>query len=168
MENYFEDYKYCTDFLKHGHAYIGVLQALIEVEEPIHIDDIYDNLKRVTGSKATKKFKNTVNNELRFVSSVDHFGDFYYMKGFDFDNMKVRKREKPNIDRISKQEIEKAVIYTLKMEFSSSRESLIKSASKHLGFKKVRDKINKRFNQIIDENLNKGVLKDNNGLIELT
>ena len=82
--------------------------------------------------------------------------------------MKVRKREKPNIDRISKQEIEKAVIYTLKIEFSSNRESLIKSASKHLGFKKVRDKINKRFNQIIDENLNKGVLKDNNGLIELT
>ena len=91
----------------------------------------------------------------------------YYTNGFDFDKMKVRKREKPNINRISKQEIEKAIIYTLKMEFSSTRESLIKSASKHLGFKKVRDKINNRFNQIIDENLNKGVLRDNNGLIEL-
>ncbi len=168
LENYFEDYKYCTDFLKYGRTYVDVLQALIEVEEPIHIDDIYDNLKRVTGSKATKKFKNTVNNELRFVSSVDHFGNFYYTADFNFDSMKVRKREKPNIDRISKQEIEKAVIYTLKMEFSSNRESLIKSASKHLGFKKIRDKINKIFNQIIDENLNKGVLKDNNGLIELT
>ena len=168
LENYFEDYKYCTDFLKYGHTYTGVLRALIEVEEPIHIDDIYDNLKRVTGSKATKKFKNTVNNELWFISSVNHIGDFYYTTGFNFNSMKVRKREKPNIDRISKQEIEKAVIYTLKMEFSSNRESLIKSASKHLGFKKVRDKINKRFNQIIDENLNKGVFKDNNGLIELT
>ncbi|WP_295618074.1 AAA domain-containing protein [uncultured Methanobrevibacter sp.] len=167
LENYFEDYRYCTDFLKYGHTYIGVLQALIEVEEPIHIDDIYGNVKKVTGSKATKKFKNIVNNELRFVSSVTHLGDFYYTNGFDFDKMKVRKREKPNINRISKQEIEKAIIYTLKMEFSSTRESLIKSASKHLGFKKVRDKINNRFNQIIDENLNKGVLRDNNGLIEL-
>ena len=80
--------------------------------------------------------------------------------------MKVRKRKKPKISRISNIELEKAIIYTLKTEDELTRQKLIKSASQHLGFKSLTPKVKGKFNQIIDKLI--GIqIKENKGLIEL-
>ena len=167
LENYFEDYTYCDNSYGYGSSLTEIIKHLIKVEEPININDIYDYIKERTNEKATKKFKSHINDKLYFMDHIENYGDYYYTENFNINDLKVRKRIKPNIDRICDYEIEKAIIYTLKMGYSSSRDDLIKSASKHLGFKSVRDKIRNKFNQIINNNLNKGVLRENNGFIEL-
>ncbi|WP_067040535.1 DUF4011 domain-containing protein [Methanobrevibacter sp. YE315] len=167
FDDYFEDYKYCTDFNKYGRSYEAVLKALVECECPIHIDDIYDTVKKIGNQRADKRFKRNIKFCLARVDTIYSYNDFYYDTSFNVKTMKVRKRIKPNINRISEEELAKAIINTLKTEFSSSRSNLIKSASTHLGFKSAGSKIKERFNYIIDYMLAENIIKEKNGIIEL-
>lgn len=167
LNDYFENYKYFTDFEKYD-DFESILKALVEFESPIHRDDIYDFVKNNSSIRITQKRKNEINYILNiiYMDSIKNINDFYFDVNFDYKNMKVRKRKNPNIDRISNMEIEKAIIFTLEIELSSDRISLIKSASSRLGFKRSTQRVKQRFNLVIDNLMNKSI-KENNGVIEL-
>ena len=93
--------------------------------------------------------------------------DFYYIKNIDYSAMKVRKRIKPNMDRICPEEIENSIIYTLKIQFSSHEDDLIKTASKHLGFKTTTAKVKERYTQIINSMISKHKIIKDNKIIKL-
>ena len=165
LDKYFENYHNYN----HNYHYSEdlTLRNLIETEQPAHFDDIIDTLKVIYDRKATKKFKNEIKSKLMYLEDIHVKNNFYYSHGFDFDSMKVRKRESPNINRICDEELEKTIIYTLKLQYSSSKEDLIKSASRYLGFKSLRQNIKEKFNIIIQEMISKGTLNENNGVIGL-
>ena len=166
LDKYFEDYQHCFG-LKNTYTDEKLLKDLINFEGPIHIDDIYDSVKKIRHTRATITFKESIRACLHNLDSVYCLEDFYYPSNFNFENMKVRRRISPNINRISNEEVEKAIINTLKLEFSSNRSSLIKSASRHLGFKSAGSKIKERFDYIIDYKLMNNYIIEKDGIIEL-
>ena len=168
LDKYFEEYTHyiCYDTSNPR----SVLRQLIIEEAPIHIDDIYDFMKNTYGKRATQKFKKEVNDILYKVVEYDNINKqnmFFFPRHFNWEEMKVRVRESPKIDHIHPTEIEKSIIFTLKLQYSSSRNDLIKTASKHLGFKSTRANVKAKFETGINNLINKNIIKDNNGLIEL-
>lgn len=165
LSKYFEDYKYVR-----GKSFTPKERVLklINTEGPIHIDDIYDSMKKYMGRKATKKFKAEINDYLmtiQFEGYVEMDGDFYIPVNYNWNQMKVRKRNSPKIERIYYKEIEKAIIYTLKLHNSLPNKELIKVVSKHLGFKSVRNNIKDRFRQImINMELNRDIVNKNDNI----
>ena len=165
LDKYFENYKnYQHNF---SFSKDSTIRTLIEIEQPIYFDDIVDTLKVIYNRKATKKFKDEIQTELNRMLGIHRKKDYYYIKGFDWDSMKVRKRESPNIKRICEEELEKSIIYTLKLQYSSSKEDLIKSASMHLGFKSLRSNVKEKFGIIINKMISNGILLEENGTISL-
>lgn len=168
LDKYFEDYTHYVCYDSSNPR--SVLRQLIIAEAPIHIDDIYDFMKSLYGRKATKKFKNEINSVLYNVVDYDDIiksNLFFFPRNFNWDDMKVRVRESPKLERIHPTEIEKSIIFTLKLQYSSSREDLIKTASKHLGFKSTRANVKAEFETNINNLIGKKIIKDNNGIIEL-
>jgi len=168
LDKYFEDY--VSFFYSPGYLPRANLMRLIETEGPIHKDDIYDVMKINMHRKATKKFKNEIDSELFSLISFEDFesrNGFYFSKHYDWNSMKVRKRNAPKIERISPEEIERSIIYTLKLQYSSSKDDLIKVASTHLGFKSIRKNVKEKFERIIQNLLYRKIIKERNGIIEL-
>lgn len=84
-----------------------------------------------------------------------------------FDDMKVRRRKSPKIERIYPRELENSIIYSLKLEFSSPRDDLIKTASTYLGFKALRSNVKDKLNMVVDDLISQGVIKEESGKLEL-
>lgn len=168
LDKYFEDYTHYVCYNSSNPR--SVLRQLIISEAPIHIDDIYDFMKTTYSRKATKKFKSEVNDLLYNAVDYDNIiksNKFFFPKNFNFEDMKVRRRDSPKIERIHPKEIEKSIIYTLKLQYSSSKDDLIKSASKHLGFKSLRANVKDEYEKIIFNMKSNKVINENNGIIEL-
>ena len=78
-------------------------------------------------------------------------GDYYYHNSFDINKFTPRKRIKPDLSKISDDEIKLAIINTLKIQYDTPEVELIKSSSKNLGFNKVGTNIRKKFKILIQE-----------------
>lgn len=170
LDKYFENYSYFTPY-GINHLEKSMLVSLINQESPVHIEDIYDRLKTSFCKKATSKFKRDVNNALRdliYNSSIIKKGNFYYAIGFNEDNLKVRKRKSPKAERIPIEEIQKAIITTLKLQFSSKRDDLIKESSKYLGFTTLRVKNREFLNNALNQMIYSRIIKEENNVITLS
>lgn len=166
--------KYFEDYTKYHYSYnlypMTNLVSLIETEGPIHRNDIYDFMKISLDKKATKKFKREIDgylNNTTYNSSIIRTGDFYVTSYYNWDNMKVRKRDSPKIERIHPIEIEKSIEYVLRLQYSSSRDDLMKQSSTHLGFTKLTTKVKSYFEEMINKMLFENKLSDDNGNISL-
>lgn len=166
LDKYFEEYSYYS--FSYNLPVFTNLLGLIETEGPIYIDDIYDYMKVFMNRKATKSFKNEISDYLFSAQEyiTNDYG-FYMVVNFDWENMKVRKRESPKIKRIHPKEIEKSIIYSLRLQYSSPKDDLIKSASLQLGFKSLRSNVKQEFEFIIDELILDGILLEDKGNISL-
>ena len=134
---------------------MALIADLIKYEQPIHIEDIYEFMKIILNkNKKTKTFKDSI---LRLVilnlekNTIYKKGDYYYHNSFDINKFTPRKRFKPALSKISDDEIKLAIINTLKIQYDTPEEELIKASSKNLGFNKVGNNINIRFKKLIKE-----------------
>ena len=173
-EDLFKDYKFFKDNvnLNKYRSKIDLIADLIRYEQPIHIEDIYESMKIILNKKKkTKNFKNLVLvwiNDNLDRNSIYKKGDYYYHKEFDVNKFTPRKRIKPTLSKISDDEIKLAIINTLKVQYDTSEEDLIKSSSKNLGFNKVGSNINNRFKKLIMELIKENRIKLNkNGTLGL-
>ncbi|WP_432644596.1 DUF4011 domain-containing protein [Methanobrevibacter sp.] len=165
LGKYFEEY---GEYRPRGSSPSANIVKLIETNGPVHIDEIYDCMKVLTGRIATKKFKSEIRELLMsFKDSIKNDGDFYFEKNYNFEEMKVRRRVLPKIERICPKEIEKSIIYTLELQYSLSKDDLIKAASSYLGFKAVRKNIKDTYEMIISDMKSDKVIKETNGIMEL-
>ena len=144
---------------------------MVKVEGPVHIDDIYDRIKIFNGNKATKKFKNLVSLVLSNLISKKEIKkdvNFYYGVDFDLSKIKVRNRDKPEIDRIYTKEVLLSIIYTLKIELALSKEDLIKESSINLGFKRLTSRVSQKLESSVNAFLNDGfIIVDENSNLKL-
>lgn len=165
QETYYKKYEgYSTkDFYDSSDNHIlGVIIRIVEIEGPIHIEEIYERLKVVYDTKATKKFKNRIYNLINLLkirSNIIVENDFVYLKNCSIE---LRHRKKPIIDRIHNEELKKSIITTLETQYSLKEDDLIKSSSMLLGFKVLRKNIKSRYSLIIKDLKNEGVIIINN------
>lgn len=156
-EDLFVDYKFFKDnrnFNKYN-SKRDLIADLIKYEQPIHIDDIYESMKiMLNHKKKTKKFKNSMLSLIHAnlnKNTIYKKGDYYYHREFDINEFTPRKRIKPDLNKISDDEIKLAIINTLKAQYDTPEDELIKASSKNLGFNKVGNNINIRFKKLIGE-----------------
>ena len=160
-EDLFKDYEFFKDnvnlnkYKLDTSGRMALIADLIKYEQPIHIEDIYEFMKIILNkNKKTKTFKDSI---LRLVilnlekNTIYKKGDYYYHKSFDINKFTPRKRFKPALSKISDDEIKLAIINTLKIQYDTPEEELIKASSKNLGFNKVGNNINIRFKKLIKE-----------------
>ncbi|MGL4669164.1 MAG: hypothetical protein ACRCVG_01005 [Methanobacteriaceae archaeon] len=147
------------------YQHFNLIGNIIDVESPIHKNEIYDRVKKIYNLKATKKFKNHMDYLLDNMSISDMVivkGDFCYNN--EMCEITIRKREKPNIDLICYEEIKETILQTLKEQYSLDIESLSKSSSELLGFSVFRGKTKDKYFSII----NKMVLENEIKFIEFS
>ena len=170
-DSYFVPYTYWRyDSSLDTDLYYSILR-MVKVEGPVHIDDIYDRIKIFNGNKATKKFKNLVSLVLSNLISKKEIKkdvNFYYGVDFDLSKIKVRNRDKPEIDRIYTKEVILSIIYTLKIELALSKEDLIKESSINLGFKRLTSRVSQKLESSVNALLNDGfIIVDENSNLKL-
>ncbi|MDR3223935.1 MAG: DUF4011 domain-containing protein [Methanobrevibacter sp.] len=141
---------------------------IIDFESPIHINEIYNRMKDIYETKATKKFKNTVDLLISDMSDQNRFhvnNEFYYSYK---KPITLRKREKPNIGLISDEEIKEAIILVLKKQYALQFNDLAKEFSMLLGFNTCQSNTKNRFLEVINNMIILNEVSINsNGDIEL-
>ena len=167
----FKDYEFFKDTGSlNKYTQTELIENLIKSEQPIHIEDIYETMKKILKEK--KKTKHLKNLTLKLIkankNTIDSKGEYYYHKSFDINKFTPRKRKNPSLSKISDDEIKLAIINTLKIQYDTPEEELIKSSSKNLGFNKVGNKIKERFEELIKDLIKeKRIHLNENGTIGL-
>lgn len=167
----FKDYEFFKDTGSlNKYTQTELIENLIKSEHPIHIEDIYETMKKILNEK--KKTKHLKNLTLKLIkankNTIDSKGEYYYHKSFDINKFTPRKRKNPSLSKISDDEIKLAIINTLKIQYDTPEEELIKSSSKNLGFNKVGNKIKERFEELIKDLIKeKRIHLNENGTIGL-
>ena len=129
---------------------IKIIEDIIQTEAPIHRNEIYNRLKTVYNVKATKKFKTRIDTMINTLLQTSHEiyvkNNYYYIFKKD---VTVRKRNKPNIDYISDDEIVEAINQVLILNSSVKINQLSKEVSKLFGFKSLSAKTSNKINEVI-------------------
>ena len=160
LKNHIVDYQIAHDIdLKDKDIYSMDLSSsitdIVKIEGPIHIDELTKRLKESSGTKRiSAKFKKAVNDGVEKAESSENIvliDNFIY----DSNNHEifVRKRNKPNIDLISSEEIEKNIETVLKFKQELDSKSLAKEVAHNFGFKSTSKKAASKINQIVDSML---------------
>ncbi|MGL4669848.1 MAG: DUF4011 domain-containing protein [Methanobacteriaceae archaeon] len=153
----------------------SVINEVVLIEGPLHLSEVHTRLKEIYNvSRATPKFKNTINQVIKNISdSIILKEDFLFDKNINNDNIIVRKREKPNIDLISSEEIYKAIKIAINSDLGIDKdinnannnynlnnenyinnnelEKIVKEVAKYFGFKSTSAKTAKRIKAVINE-----------------
>lgn len=164
----YEEYIKCDDFYKSAPALIDSTTNIIRKESPIHTNQLYDRIKSIYGVKATKKFKNYVEENIKVVLGSDDSlykkDDYFYVKN---QPIVVRKRKKPNIDYISDDEIFESVKEVLGRNYSLSAKDLAKEVSVEFGFKAMSKKTSHKILNLINDKIKEGKLVKNDDMVML-
>ena len=140
---------------------------IVTAEGPIHVDMLIRRIRESCNlSRAGTKFKEAIfkaidRNESHM--NLIREDDFLFI---DYDQIKVRKRDKPNIDLISNMEIEKSIDLVLSFEKSLKVKELAKMVSRTFGFRSTSKKTSNKIIEVIDIMIGKGILINNNDKIE--
>ena len=140
---------------------------IVSAEGPIHVDMVIRRIRESCNlSRAGTKFKEAIfkaidRNESHM--NLIREDDFLFI---DYDQIKVRKRDKPNIDLISNMEIEKSIDLVLSFEKSLKVKELAKMVSRTFGFRSTSKKTSNKIIEVIDIMIGKGILINNNDKIE--
>ncbi|WP_297979757.1 DUF3320 domain-containing protein [uncultured Methanobrevibacter sp.] len=175
LEDYITDYEEIEDIIIKNSSEIyddekklaTAVMDIVVSEGPIHTDIVIRRIRESCNlSRAGTKFKDAIykaidRNESNY--NLIRENDFLFR---DYDQIKVRKRVKPNIDLISDLEIEKAIDLVLRFEKSLKVNELAKMVSRTFGFRSTSKKTSNRIISVIDIMIGKEILINNNGKIE--
>lgn len=148
---YYDNQVDCEDFYSINESQvIGIIEEIIKTEAPIHREEIYNRLKKVFNVKATKKFKTRIDAMINTLLQTSH--EIYVKNNYYYifkKSITVRKRNKPNIDYISDDEIIEAINQVLILNASVKIDQLSKEVSKLFGFKSLSGKTSNKINEVI-------------------
>ncbi len=145
------------------------VNAIVDIEGPIHVKEVTRRVKDSCNIKrAGSNLKKTVNlaiNEAENSGDIIKIGDFLY--GASNNNVVVRKRNKPNIELISDEEIAKSIELVLLHKDNVSTKQIAKEASRNFGFKSTSKKTAARINSVLDLMIANNNVKIVNDYVEL-
>ena len=145
------------------------INAIVDVEGPIHVNEV---IKRVKDScnikRAGSTLKKTVNSA---ISESENSGDIIKIGDFLYDasnnNVVIRRRNKPNIDLISDEEISKNIELVLLHKQNMTTKQIAKETSRNFGFKSTSKKTADRINGVLDLMIANNKVKITNDVVEL-
>ena len=145
------------------------INAIVDVEGPIHVNEV---IKRVKDScnikRAGSTLKKTVNSAIR---ESENSGDIIKIGDFLYDasnnNVVIRRRNKPNIDLISDEEISKNIELVLLHKQNMTTKQIAKETSRNFGFKSTSKKTADRINGVLDLMIANNKVKITNDVVEL-
>ena len=128
------------------------INDIVDIEGPIHVKEVTNRVKDSCNIKrAGSKLKKTVNSaivEAENSGSIIRIGDFLY--DASNNNVVIRRRNKPNIELISDEEIAKSIELVLIHNSNVSTKQIAKDASRNFGFKSTSKKTASRINGVLD------------------
>ena len=145
------------------------INNIVDIEGPIHVNEV---TKRVKDSchikRAGSKLKNVVNDA---ISQAESSGDIIRIGDFLYDasnnNVVIRKRNKPNIELISDEEIAKSIELVLLYNSNVSTSQIARETSRNFGFKSTSKKTAARINSVLDLMIANNRVKIENNYVEL-
>ena len=145
------------------------INYIVDIEGPIHVKEV---IKRVKDSceikRAGSNLKKTVNAaivEAEKSGDIIRIGDFLY--DASNNNVLIRKRDKPNIDLISDEEISKSIELVLIHKQNLTTKQIAKETSRNFGFKSTSKKTADRINGVLDLMIANNKVKISNDVVEL-
>ncbi|MDR0912206.1 MAG: hypothetical protein LBM96_06355, partial [Methanobrevibacter sp.] len=159
----YEFYNLSFIYISNKNSFNRLVKEIVKKEAPIHINEIQDRVRRILNRpRLTQKLRESILSALNS-NNFNQKEDFYYAN----NEIIIRKRDDPKIDRISNEEIEKTIIYIIKTQYGLDKDEIISQASRLLGFRATRDRIKGRYNEIIEDMLKNKYLTYSNGKLEL-
>ena len=145
------------------------IKAIVDIEGPVHIKDVTTRIKdscniKRAGSNLKKTVKLAVD-EAEKSGEIIKIGDFLY--DASNNNVVIRKRNKPNIELISDEEIAKSIELVLIHKQNVSTKQIAKEASRNFGFKSTSKKTASRINGVLDLMIANNTVKIVNDYVEL-
>jgi len=145
------------------------ISDIVDIEGPIHIKEVTNRVKDSCNIKrAGSNLKKTVNNA---IEEAENSGDIIRIGDFLYDasnnNVVIRRRNKPNIDLISDEEIAKSIELVLIHKSDVSTKQIAKEASRNFGFKSTSKKTASRINGVLDLMIANNRVKIINDYVEL-
>ena len=145
----------CACAAQHGlrvYAAACPRERIVDIEGPIHVSEV---TKRIRDSchinRAGANLKKTVNNAIDTAESsgsIIRIGDFLY--DASNNNVLIRRRNKPNIELISDEEIAKIIELVLTYNPDISAKQIPKETSRNFGFRSTSKKTAARINSVLD------------------
>ena len=145
------------------------VKLIVDIEGPIHVSEVTKRIKDSCNIKrAGANLKKTVNSAIENAESsgkIIKIGDFLY--DASNNNVLIRKRNKPNIDLISDEEIAKSIELVLTYNQNVSTKQIAKETSRNFGFKSTSKKTATRINGVLDLMIANNRVKIDNDIVEL-
>ena len=142
---------------------------IVDVEGPIHVNEVIrrikDSCKIKRAGSNLKKAVNAAISEAESSGSIIRIGDFLY--DASNNNVLIRKRNKPNIDLISDEEISKNIELVLLYKHDLNAKQVAKETSRNFGFKSTSKKTADRINGVLDLMIANNKVKITDDIVEL-
>ncbi|WP_407374935.1 DUF3320 domain-containing protein [Methanobrevibacter sp.] len=145
------------------------INEIVDIEGPIHINEVTKRIKDSCKIKrAGSNLKKTV---ISAVDEAENSGDIIRIGDFLYDasnnNVVVRKRNKPNIELISDEEIAKSIELVLLHKSNLTTGQIAKETSRNFGFRSTSKKTASRINGVLDLMIANNRVKIVNDYVEL-
>ena len=145
------------------------INNIVDIEGPIHVKEVVKRVKDSCNIKRAgsnlKKAINSAIDEAENKGSIIRIGDFLY--DASNNNVIVRKRDKPDIELISNEEIAKNIELLLIHKHNLSTKELAKEASRNFGFKSTSKKTANKINSVLDLMIADNKIKLEKDFVEL-
>ena len=145
------------------------IKNIVDIEGPVHVKEV---IKRVKDScnikRAGSNLKKAVNSA---ISEAEKSGDIIKIGDFLYDatnnNILIRRRNKPNIELISDEEISKNIELVLLHKPNLTPKQVAKETSRNFGFKSTSKKTSDRINSVLDLMIANNKVKITDDTVEL-
>ncbi len=145
------------------------IKLIVDIEGPIHVKEVTKRIKDSCHIKrAGSNLKKTVNSAIENAESngeIIKIGDFLY--DASNNDVLIRRRDKPNIDLISDEEIAKSIELVLTHKQNITTKQIPKETSRNFGFKSTSKKTASRINSVLDLMIANNRVKIVNDFVEL-
>ncbi|WP_458404830.1 DUF3320 domain-containing protein [Methanobrevibacter sp.] len=145
------------------------VKLIVDIEGPIHVNEVTKRIKDSCHIKrAGSNLKKTVNSA---IDNAEKSGDIIKIGDFLYDasnnDVIIRRRNKPNIELISDEEIAKSIELVLTHNQNISTKQIAKETSRNFGFKSTSKKTASRINSVLDLMIANNRVKIENDHVEL-
>ena len=145
------------------------IKLIVDIEGPIHVKEVTKRIKDSCHIKrAGSNLKKTVNAAIETSEnsgSIIRIGDFLY--DASNNDVLIRRRNKPNIELISDEEIAKSIELVLTYNPHIPTKQLAKETSRNFGFRSTSKKTATRINGVLDLMIANNRVKIDNDYVEL-
>ena len=145
------------------------IKRIVDVEGPVHIKEVTKRVKQSCHIKrAGANLKKTVNaaiDNAEKSGNIIKIGDFLY--DASNNDVVIRKRNKPNIEFISDEEIAKSIELVLTYNNNITTKQIPKATSRNFGFRSTSKKTAARINSVLDLMIANNRVKIENDIVEL-